>query len=61
MTSEFGQQCYVEFDRPHVLLQNKSGFLWSMVQETGKSMAETLMRIAEKVGASLLLLLLRPL
>ncbi|KAJ8870929.1 hypothetical protein PR048_027231 [Dryococelus australis] len=38
----------MEFGHPHVLLQNKSGFLWSMVQETGKSMAETLIKMAEK-------------
>ncbi|XP_063224300.1 probable multidrug resistance-associated protein lethal(2)03659 isoform X2 [Bacillus rossius redtenbacheri] len=38
----------VELDRPHVLLQSQSGFLWGMVQETGRAMAETLARIAEK-------------
>ncbi|XP_063224305.1 ATP-binding cassette sub-family C member 4-like [Bacillus rossius redtenbacheri] len=38
----------VEFDQPHILLQNRSGFLWSMVQETGKAMAEMLTRMAEK-------------
>ncbi|XP_063224304.1 ATP-binding cassette sub-family C member 4-like [Bacillus rossius redtenbacheri] len=38
----------MEFDQPHILLQNRSGFLWSMVQETGKAMAETLTRMAEK-------------
>ncbi|XP_063224515.1 ATP-binding cassette sub-family C member 4-like [Bacillus rossius redtenbacheri] len=38
----------VEFDQPHTLLQNKSGFLWRMVQETGRNMADTLLKMAEK-------------
>ncbi|XP_043286728.1 probable multidrug resistance-associated protein lethal(2)03659 [Venturia canescens] len=39
----------VEFDHPHVLLQNdESGFLYSMVNETGKLMAEALIRIAKE-------------
>ncbi|XP_043284648.1 probable multidrug resistance-associated protein lethal(2)03659 [Venturia canescens] len=39
----------VEFDHPHVLLQNtKSGYLHSMVQETGASMAQALTEVAEK-------------
>lgn len=40
----------VEFDHPHVLLQNKSGYLYSMVQQTGKTMAEVLIKIAENVS-----------
>ncbi|XP_025834705.1 probable multidrug resistance-associated protein lethal(2)03659 isoform X2 [Agrilus planipennis] len=47
----------VEFDHPHILLRNTKGFLYSMVQQTGRAMAETLMRIAEQsynkhIGAS---------
>ncbi|GLV41664.1 uncharacterized protein CBL_06893 [Carabus blaptoides fortunei] len=38
----------VEFDHPHVLLQNKKGFLYNMVQQTGFSMTENLTRIAEE-------------
>ncbi|XP_050461235.1 ATP-binding cassette subfamily C member 4 isoform X1 [Cataglyphis hispanica] len=36
----------VEFDHPHVLLQKESSFLKSMVQETGKAMAEALAGVA---------------
>ncbi|KYN44462.1 hypothetical protein ALC56_01160 [Trachymyrmex septentrionalis] len=36
----------VEFDHPHVLLQKDTGYLKSMVQETGKAMAEVLASIA---------------
>lgn len=43
----------VEFDHPHVLLQNKSGFLYGMVQQTGSAMAQVLTRIAEEVCISL--------
>jgi len=35
-----------EFDHPHVLLQKDTGYLKSMVQETGKAMAEVLASIA---------------
>ncbi|XP_012251875.1 probable multidrug resistance-associated protein lethal(2)03659 [Athalia rosae] len=38
----------VEFDHPHILLQNHHGYLYNMVQQTGQSMAETLTRIAKK-------------
>lgn len=38
----------VEFDHPHVLLQNMEGHFYSMVQETGSNMAEQLARIAEE-------------
>lgn len=38
-----------EFDHPHILLQNRQGYLYNMVQQTGHSMADTLMKIAEKV------------
>jgi ABC-type multidrug transport system fused ATPase/permease subunit len=38
----------VEFDHPHVLLQNDEGHFYSMVQETGQIMAEQLSRTAEE-------------
>ncbi|GJQ84115.1 hypothetical protein Trydic_g12088 [Trypoxylus dichotomus] len=38
----------VEFDHPYILLQNEDGFLYGMVQKTGKTMAEALMIIAEQ-------------
>nr|CAD7413962.1 unnamed protein product [Timema poppensis] len=37
----------VELDHPYLLMENKNGFLYNMVQETGKSMAETLYKMAE--------------
>nr|ASS36021.1 ABCC4 [Samia ricini] len=51
----------VEFDHPHVLLQKPDGVLKGMVEQTGRSMADTLTRVAqqsfekaqqEKLGAS---------
>lgn len=39
----------VEFDHPYILLQNKKGKFFKMVQETGKAMAEQLHKIAEEV------------
>ncbi|KAK9504179.1 hypothetical protein O3M35_010567 [Rhynocoris fuscipes] len=36
----------VEFDHPHILLQNTNGFLYKMVQQTGKSTEEKLHKIA---------------
>ncbi|GLG99910.1 Uncharacterized protein GBIM_06293 [Gryllus bimaculatus] len=38
----------VEYDHPHILLQNKESIFSGLVQETGKSMAEELAQIAEK-------------
>ncbi|XP_050545468.1 probable multidrug resistance-associated protein lethal(2)03659 [Daktulosphaira vitifoliae] len=38
----------VEFDHPHILLQNKSGFLSKMVHQTGPNTAELLQKIAEE-------------
>lgn len=38
----------VEFDHPHILLQNKVGHFYSMVQETGHIMAEQLSRTAQE-------------
>lgn len=41
----------VEFDHPFTLLQNQTGVLYGMVQQTGKIMADALHRIAEQVSA----------
>ncbi|XP_072399234.1 probable multidrug resistance-associated protein lethal(2)03659 [Diabrotica undecimpunctata] len=38
----------VEFDHPHTLLQNKHGVFYSLVMQTGKTTAKTLMAIAEE-------------
>lgn len=38
----------VEYDHPHMLLQRENGVLVSMVQQTGRHMAETLQRIAQQ-------------
>jgi ABC-type multidrug transport system fused ATPase/permease subunit len=38
----------VEFDHPHILLLNKGGHFYRMVQETGYTMAEQLSRTAEE-------------
>ncbi|KAK0158239.1 hypothetical protein PV328_009270 [Microctonus aethiopoides] len=38
----------VEFDHPHVLLQNKDGFLTNMLKETGNTMTEILTTIAKE-------------
>jgi ATP-binding cassette subfamily C (CFTR/MRP) protein 4 len=46
LVMEFGTM--VEFDHPHILLQNKEGHFYSMVQETGYVMAEQLSRTAEE-------------
>jgi hypothetical protein len=40
---------FQEFDHPHLLLQNKNGFLFDMVQQTGKGMIETLTKKAKMV------------
>uniref|UniRef100_A0A146LYI9 Cystic fibrosis transmembrane conductance regulator n=6 Tax=Lygus hesperus TaxID=30085 RepID=A0A146LYI9_LYGHE len=41
----------VEYDHPHVLLQNPEGYLWNMVKQTGSSTSEVLKGIAsEKFG-----------
>lgn len=39
----------VEFDHPFNLLQDKQGMFYGMVQQTGKAMAEALLRISEQV------------
>ncbi|CAG9854876.1 unnamed protein product [Phyllotreta striolata] len=38
----------VEFNHPHILLQNPEGIFYSLVKQTGKSMAENLSKIAEQ-------------
>ncbi|XP_075236831.1 putative multidrug resistance-associated protein lethal(2)03659 isoform X2 [Lycorma delicatula] len=38
--------CLVEFDHPYILLKNKEGFLYRMVEQTGKATAETLLNVA---------------
>ncbi|KAM3966828.1 LOW QUALITY PROTEIN: putative multidrug resistance-associated protein lethal(2)03659 [Aphomia sociella] len=38
----------VEFDHPHLLLQRAGGMLRGMVDQTGRTMADTLARIAEQ-------------
>ncbi|XP_046392253.1 probable multidrug resistance-associated protein lethal(2)03659 [Ischnura elegans] len=38
----------VEFNHPHILLQNKEGYFYRMVQQTGIQMAKNLARLAEK-------------
>ncbi|XP_065162919.1 probable multidrug resistance-associated protein lethal(2)03659 isoform X2 [Atheta coriaria] len=38
----------VEFGHPHILLKNHNGFLFKMVEQTGKAMSETLGKIAEQ-------------
>ncbi|KAI4497436.1 hypothetical protein M0802_007447 [Mischocyttarus mexicanus] len=42
----------VEFDHPHILLENGKGYLSSMVKETGQAMAEALTAIARDNFAS---------
>ncbi|KAJ9588188.1 hypothetical protein L9F63_018452, partial [Diploptera punctata] len=37
----------MEFDHPHILLQNKDGYLYNMVQQTSRATAEMLMKKAQ--------------
>lgn len=39
----------VEFDRPYSLLQNKNGYLYKIIKQTGKINETLLHRIAEEV------------
>lgn len=41
--------CLVEFDHPHILLKNKTGFLTGMVNRMGPNMAERLKYVAKQV------------
>jgi len=40
----------LEFDHPHILLQNKQGHFSSMIQETGKQMTKQLKQNAREVS-----------
>ncbi|XP_045542487.1 ATP-binding cassette subfamily C member 4 isoform X2 [Papilio machaon] len=42
----------VEFDHPHMLLQKSEGVLRGMVDQTGRTMAETLARVAQQAYES---------
>lgn len=39
----------VEFDHPHILLQNKNGFLYKMVEQTGPLNGKVLHSMASEV------------
>ncbi|KAF2894428.1 hypothetical protein ILUMI_11735 [Ignelater luminosus] len=40
--------CVVEYEHPHMLLQNSDGVLYGMVQQTGTAMAEVLTQVAKE-------------
>ena len=40
----------VEFDHPHVLLENTDGVFYGLVKQTGKGMVENLIKIANEVS-----------
>jgi ATP-binding cassette subfamily C (CFTR/MRP) protein 4 len=39
----------VEYDHPHVLLQNTGGVFYGLVQQTGQGMAANLIKLASEV------------
>jgi ATP-binding cassette subfamily C (CFTR/MRP) protein 4 len=43
-----------KFDHPHMLLKNRDGILYEMVQQTGPAMAESLCKMAQIVSISVL-------
>lgn len=43
-----------KFDHPHLLMKNKDGILYEMVQQTGHAMAESLSKMAQIVSTSVL-------
>lgn len=49
LVMNFGKM--VEFDHPYLLLKNKSTMFYSMVQQTGPSMADALFKISETVSS----------
>nr|XP_023016294.1 ABC transporter C family member 12-like [Leptinotarsa decemlineata] len=38
----------VEFDHPHVLLQNRDGMLFDLVKKTGPGVSDTLKKVAQE-------------
>ena len=43
-----------KFDHPHMLLKDKDGILYEMVQQTGPAMAESLCKMAQIVSTSVM-------
>jgi ATP-binding cassette subfamily C (CFTR/MRP) protein 4 len=38
-----------EYDHPYTLLQNRNGYFYRLVEETGPAMADQLLKVAEEV------------